>query len=109
VDGRSSCGSLVTSQKRAAHHCLDLNAVAGYVPTSAPRPLLRIREFAMKLPSPRPVLVLAAVALALVGCQGSAQKAGAHVDNAAEKVRDAVTQPGPAEKAGRTLDRAVGQ
>jgi len=61
----------------------------------------------MKLLFTRPVLVLAALALAMTGCKGSAQKVGEGIDNAAENVKDAVTQPGPVEKAGRTIDRAV--
>ena len=43
----------------------------------------------------------------MTGCKGSAQKVGEGIDNAAENVKDAVTQPGPVEKAGRTIDRAV--
>ena len=57
----------------------------------------------------RPVFVLAVMALAMIGCKGPAQKVGAGIDDAAGKVKDAVTQPGPVEKAGRTIDRAVGR
>ncbi len=44
------------------------------------------------------------------GCQekGPAEKAGRAVDRAAEKARDAVDPAGPVEKAGRTVDGAVG-
>ncbi len=63
----------------------------------------------MKFLFPRPVLVLAVMALAMFGCKGPAQKAGAGIDAAAGKVKDAVTQPGPVEKAGRTIDKAVGR
>ena len=63
----------------------------------------------MKLLSTRPVLVLAVIALAVTGCKGPAQKVGAGIDAAADKVKDAVTQPGPVEKTGRTIDKAVGR
>ena len=69
----------------------------------------------------------------MVGCetQGPAEKAGEHIDNAAEEIRqagdprttaekvgdaventgrkveDAITTPGPAEKAGRAIDDAT--
>ena len=63
----------------------------------------------MKLLPARPVLVLAVFALAVTGCKGPAQKAGANIDAAAFKVKDAVTQPGPVEKTGRAIDKAVGR
>lgn len=62
----------------------------------------------MELPFARPARVLAAIALAMTGCKGPAQKVGEGIDDAAGKVKDAVTQPGPVEKAGRTIDKAVG-
>ncbi len=61
----------------------------------------------MKLLSARLVLVLVMIALAISGCKGSAQKVGKGIDDAADKVKDAVTQPGPVEKTGRAIDRAV--
>ena len=61
----------------------------------------------MKLLSTRLALVLAAIAIAMSGCKGSAQMVGEGIDSAADKVKDAVTQPGPAEKAGRVIDRSV--
>jgi predicted small secreted protein len=61
----------------------------------------------MKALSTRPVLVLAVIALALTGCKGPAQKFGEGVDDAALKVKDAVTQPGPVEKTGRMIDKAA--
>ena len=61
----------------------------------------------MKLLIAGRVLVHVAIALAMTGCKGSAQKVGEGIDNAAEDVKDAVTRPGPGEKAGRTIDRAV--
>ena len=62
----------------------------------------------MKLPPARPVLVLAVTALAMAGCtKGPAQKVGQGIDDAADKVRNAVTQPGPVEKAGRSIDRVI--
>ena len=61
----------------------------------------------MKLLSSRSVLALAVIALAMSGCKGPAQKVGRGIDDAADKVKDAVTQPGPIEKSGRAIDRAV--
>ncbi|HYH63059.1 MAG TPA: hypothetical protein VD866_00025 [Urbifossiella sp.] len=53
--------------------------------------------------------LLAVIALALAGCKGPAQKFGEGVDDAALKVKDAVTPPGPVEKTGRMIDKAVGR
>ena len=63
----------------------------------------------MKLPPARPLLVIAVIALAMIGCKGPAQKFGEGVDDAAPKVKDAVTQPGPVEKTGRVIDKAIGR
>ena len=43
------------------------------------------------------------------GCEtkGPAQKAGAKLDQAGEKIRDAVTPVGPVEKVGRAIDRST--
>ena len=61
----------------------------------------------MKLLPTRQMLVLALIALAMTGCKGRAQKVGEGIDDAADKVMNVVTQPGPVEKAGRTIDRAI--
>ncbi len=61
----------------------------------------------MKPLSAQLALVLAVTALAMTGCKGPAQKVGEGIDDAASKVKDAVTQPGPIEKTGRAIDRAV--
>ena len=56
--------------------------------------------------------VLMAAFAPLAGCgesEGPAQKAGANIDAGIQKAKDAITQPGPAEKAGRALDKATGQ
>ena len=45
----------------------------------------------------------------MTGCKGPAQKIGSGIDDAAGKAKDAITQPGPVEKAGRTLDKAFGK
>ncbi|MBY0278598.1 hypothetical protein K2Z84_24970 [Candidatus Binatia bacterium] len=57
-------------------------------------------------------LVLAALAMAatLTACpekKGPAEKAGEAVDNAGEKLKDAVTPDGPAEKLGEKIDKAT--
>lgn len=58
-------------------------------------------------------MVMAACAGAAIGCTkpepGPVQKAGEKVDEAVEKVGDAINPKGPAEKAGRALDKAVGE
>jgi hypothetical protein len=43
------------------------------------------------------------------GCerQGPAERAGKDIDRAVEDMKDAVNPPGPVEKAGKKLDRAV--
>jgi hypothetical protein len=54
--------------------------------------------------------LLGILVVPLAGCDkpGPAERAGANVDKAAQKVQDAVNPPkGPAEKAGRDLDRAT--
>jgi len=60
-----------------------------------------------------PIVVLAAV-LAVgttycTGCRedGPAERAGEKVDDAVEKMKDAVDPKGPAERAGEKIDRAL--
>jgi hypothetical protein len=59
-------------------------------------------------------LPIAACALLLMGLsachqEGPAEKAGKSLDNAGQKVEDAVNPPqGPAQAAGRKVDRALG-
>jgi len=55
----------------------------------------------------------AALTIASVGfgtaCQkGPAEKTGAKIDDAAQKLKDKVDPPGPGEKAGRKVDKALG-
>lgn len=54
-----------------------------------------------------PVLALPLLALAACSEEGPAEKTGKAVDDAAQRLKDAVIPPGPAEKAGRALDKAV--
>jgi hypothetical protein len=57
-------------------------------------------------------LLLGLAMLPLSGCErrGPAERAGAKIDRAGEKLRDTVDPPqGPAEKVGRSLDRATGR
>lgn len=62
----------------------------------------------------RKKLLLAASVLPLLlaaGCQqeGPAERAGSSVDNAAQKASDALNPPqGPAQAAGRKIDRTLG-
>lgn len=47
--------------------------------------------------------------LAFSGCrkEGAAEKTGETLDNAGDAVKDAVTPDGPAEKAGKKVDKAL--
>ena len=40
--------------------------------------------------------------------KGPAEKAGEHLDKAADEIKDAVDPKGPAEKAGEKVDKALG-
>jgi predicted small lipoprotein YifL len=55
------------------------------------------------------IALLLGFGLAFTGCgkKGPAERAGASIDRAGDKVRDAVTPDGPAEKAGKKIDHAV--
>ncbi len=59
-------------------------------------------------PALRPLLALLLL-LALPACDkpGPAERAGESLDRAGERLRDAVDPPGPGERAGRAVDRAV--
>ncbi len=54
-------------------------------------------------------LIILGGGMVTTGCerQGPAQRAGKDIDRAVEDMKDAVHPPGPAEKAGKKLDRAV--
>jgi hypothetical protein len=54
------------------------------------------------------VLVFGAV-VSLAGCEpeGPAEKAGKSIDKGLQSATDAVNPPGPAEQAGRNLDKAL--
>jgi hypothetical protein len=61
----------------------------------------------------RTVLTIAALGatLGLAACEqpGPAQRAGQSIDRAGQNLSDAVNPKGPAEKAGRSVDRALGE
>jgi hypothetical protein len=71
--------------------------------------VLTFRENSM-----RQSLLIAACAMLVVGLtachqEGPAEKAGSSLDKAGQKVQDAVDPPqGPAQAAGRKVDRALG-
>jgi hypothetical protein len=52
-------------------------------------------------------LVLLVGSIAACREEGPAEKAGKSLDKGVEKLKDAVDPPGPAEKAGRAVDKAV--
>lgn len=56
-------------------------------------------------------LCLFPFAISVVSCKpkGPAEKAGEKMDNAVEKVKDAVDPKGPVEKAGEKVDEALGK
>jgi hypothetical protein len=57
-----------------------------------------------------PVLTIVAALAATSACtrEGPAERAGRNLDRAGERVRDAVDPPrGPVERMGRSMDRAV--
>jgi hypothetical protein len=54
--------------------------------------------------------VLLGVVVPFAGCEaekGPAEKAGRAIDKGVQDAKDAVTNPGPGEKAGRALDKAL--
>lgn len=56
------------------------------------------------------MMPLVALSLGLAACDkpGPAEQAGRQIDRAGESIRDAVDPPrGPVERAGRAIDRAV--
>ena len=54
------------------------------------------------------MITLLFAAFSLTGCEkGPAEKAGESIDQAADKVKDAMTPDGPMEKAGEKVDHAV--
>ena len=57
------------------------------------------------------VLLLLPLAAFNTSCRekGPAEKAGEHLDKAAEEIKDAVNPKGPAEKAGEKVDKALGR
>lgn len=58
---------------------------------------------------PALALLLGLGTLGLVACdnEGPAERAGEKLDNAAERVGDAINPKGPAEKAGEAVDNAA--
>lgn len=56
-------------------------------------------------------IIALSVAVSASACaehKGPAQKAGAKLDHASDKVSDTVNPKGPVEKTGRAIDRATG-
>jgi hypothetical protein len=59
----------------------------------------------MMMPSRYALLLLPLLALAACHREGPAEQAGKSLDKAGQKVEDAVNPPGPVQKAGRALDK----
>ena len=57
---------------------------------------------------PLSALLLVAIAT-VVGCEskGPVERTGASIDKGVQNAKDAIRPPGPSEKAGRALDKAV--
>jgi hypothetical protein len=55
------------------------------------------------------VFVGGAGLLTLAAChqEGPAERAGKSMDSTGQKIQDAISPPGPLQKAGRTIDKAV--
>jgi hypothetical protein len=64
--------------------------------------LLRVAALAALLPG---------AVVGVAGCEskGPAQQAGETIDEGVQSAKDAVNPPGPIEKAGRGLDKALGK
>lgn len=58
----------------------------------------------------RLMVLLLPLAMVVTGCEkkGPAEQTGEKIDNAGQKIKDAIDPPGPVEKAGRAVDKAVG-
>ena len=56
-----------------------------------------------------PVLMIVALGLTACHQEGPAERAGSSLDNAGQRIGDALNPPqGPAQSAGRKIDRALG-
>jgi hypothetical protein len=55
------------------------------------------------------LIALATPLVAVAACrqEGPAERAGTSIDNAGQKIKDAVDPPGPAQKTGRALDKTT--
>jgi len=55
-----------------------------------------------------PLVALLVFGLASCHQDGPAERAGKELDNAGQKIGDALSPPGPAQSAGRKVDKALG-
>ncbi len=55
-----------------------------------------------------PLVVLLTLGLAACHQEGPAERAGKSLDNAGQKIGDALNPPGPGQSAGRKVDKALG-
>jgi hypothetical protein len=58
-----------------------------------------------------PVALFLMAVVGLAGCEskGPAQQAGETIDKGVQNAKDAINPPGPVEKAGRGIDKALGK
>ncbi len=54
-----------------------------------------------------PLAILLTLGLAACHQEGPAERAGKSLDNASQKITDALNPPGPAQNAGRKIDKAL--
>lgn len=55
-----------------------------------------------------PLVVLFSLALGACHQEGPSERAGKNLDNAGQKISDALNPPGPAQSVGRKIDKALG-
>lgn len=55
-----------------------------------------------------PLVVLLTLGLAACHQEGPGERAGKSLDNAGQNISDALSPPGPAQSAGRKIDKALG-
>ena len=60
------------------------------------------------MPKTLPIAILLMLGLAACHQEGPAERTGKSLDNAGQKISDALNPPGPAQSTGRKIDKALG-